>query len=172
MIKSKASRNNKFIRIITIPFRAFCKARDFYVRSMMDCANRNIIGLHGTSQAPGLPRSFSVISTRSNESDEDNRELIRATSARNIFSGIDLDDYYVRQETKMKSGSSGGGGGGPRAMPPRSISVAMGRIDEDRPCCYFGGDDHVNNINVRRELKYHRSKSHAVTSTSYHIAHG
>ncbi|KAL6578468.1 hypothetical protein OROMI_010796 [Orobanche minor] len=155
-MKSKAIRNNKFIRIITIPFRALCKARDFYVSSMMDCGNRNIIGLQGTSQAPGFPRSFSVSSARSNESDEDYRGLIRATSARSIGSGIDLDDY-IRQETKMKPGSRGG----PQAMPPRSISVAMGRIDEDRPCCYFGEDVIIP-----------RSKSHAVTSTSYHIPHG
>ncbi|GFQ05410.1 hypothetical protein PHJA_002685100 [Phtheirospermum japonicum] len=153
-MKTKAGQPNKFIRIITTPFRALCKARDFYVRSMMNCANRNIVGLQGTSQTTGLPRSFSVSSARSSDTDEDYRELVRAASARNIGSRIDLDAYIS-----------------PQAMPPRSISVAMGRIDEDRPCCYFGEDNVIVDgnkvVNVKSELKYPRSKSHAVTRSVF-----
>ncbi|KAI3460136.1 hypothetical protein Pfo_016799 [Paulownia fortunei] len=146
-MKTKAIQQNRFLRIITTPFRALCKARDFYVKSMMDCANRNIIGLQGTSQAPGVPRSFSVSSARSND-DEDFRELVRAASARSI-------------------GSRGGLRGRPAGHAPRSISVAMGRIDEDRPCCYFGEHINGNNVvNVKNELKYPRSKSHAVARTA------
>ncbi|KAK6116039.1 hypothetical protein DH2020_008308 [Rehmannia glutinosa] len=117
------------------PFRALGKARDYYVRSIMDCANSNIVGLQGTSQTPGLPRSFSVNSARSND-DEDYRELVRAASARSIGSRMELDSYIRQEEMKMRAGSRAG----PQAMPPRSISVAMGKIDEDRPVCYFGGD--------------------------------
>ncbi|KAL3655087.1 hypothetical protein CASFOL_000873 [Castilleja foliolosa] len=162
-MKTKTGQPNKFIRIITTPFRALRKAKDFYVRSMMDCGNRNIIGLQGTSHTPGLPRSFSASSSRSsNTDDEDYRELVRAASARCIGNRIDL-DAYIRQEMKMKSGSRPG----LRAMPGRSISVGMGRIDEDRPCCYFGEDHFIVNGNkVITDLKYPRSKSHAVTKTA------
>ncbi|CAA0809068.1 Uncharacterised conserved protein UCP031279 [Striga hermonthica] len=148
-MKAKASQQHKFIRIITIPFRALAKARDFYVQSMMNCADRNIVGLQGTSQAPSLPKSFSVSSSRSTGSDEDYRELLRAASARSIDWG------------------NLGSRGGPRAMPPRSISVAMGRIDEERPCCYFGTDVIGKGNHVKRELKYPRSNSHVVTTTSF-----
>lgn len=158
---TKASQHNRFLRIITTPFRALCKARDFYVRNMMDCANMNAIGLQRTSQAPSLPRSFSVASSRSYD-DEDFRELVRAASARSIGSRIDL-DTYIKQETKMRANS----GIGPRALPPRSISVAMGRIDEESPSSYFGEDINGNIVNIKNELKYPRSKSHAVARTAF-----
>lgn len=159
-MKAKGRQHNRFLRMITIPFRALCKARDFYVRSMMDCASRNVIGLQGTSQAPGLPRSFSASSARSND-DEDFRELVRAASAdRNIGGRIDLDEY-LKQEVGMRAG-------GPRGMPPRSNTVAMGRIDEERPCCYFGEDwkGKIGFVNMKDELKYPRSKSHAVARST------
>ncbi|PIN21100.1 hypothetical protein CDL12_06201 [Handroanthus impetiginosus] len=127
---------------------------------MIDCGNRNIIGLHGTSQAPGLPRSFSTSSARSDDS-EDYRELVRAASARSsIGRKIDV-EAYLKQQMTVRPGSAAG----PQAMPPRSISVAMGKIDEERPCCYFGED--FNGINVKNELKYPRSKSHAVGRTTF-----
>ncbi|KAK4434336.1 hypothetical protein Salat_0596400 [Sesamum alatum] len=162
-MKAKASQKNRFLRLITTPFRALGKARDFYVKSMMDCANSNIIGLQGTSQAPSLPRSFSASSARSDNS-EDFRELVRAASAHSFGNRVDLEEYIKQEMVKMRAGS----GGGPRAMPPRSISVAMGKIDEDSPCCYFGEDIDGNGvINVKNEMKYPRSKSHAVARTDF-----
>ncbi|CAL5389585.1 unnamed protein product [Camellia sinensis] len=45
---------------------------------------------------------------------------------------------------------------------PRSCSVGMGRIDEERPCEF--GDNNYNGVNVRKELLvYPRSRSYAVT---------
>ncbi|KAI3465246.1 hypothetical protein Pfo_021909 [Paulownia fortunei] len=160
-MKSKASQQNRFLRIITVPIRALCKARDFYVKSMTDYADRmnygNVVAVPGTSQVSVLPKSFSVSSARSNYSNEDFQELVRAASARGIGDRVELDSY-IKQQMKMRSGS----GGGPRAMPPRSSSVAMGRIDEDRPCCYFG-EDNSNIISSKNEIKYPRSRSHAVS---------
>ncbi|EYU26183.1 hypothetical protein MIMGU_mgv1a018402mg, partial [Erythranthe guttata] len=57
-MKANASQQNKFLRIITTPFRALGKARDFYVKRIMDCAGSNVIGLQATSQGPGLPRKL------------------------------------------------------------------------------------------------------------------
>ncbi|KAL0368925.1 UNVERIFIED_CONTAM: hypothetical protein Scaly_1111400 [Sesamum calycinum] len=159
----KTSQKNRFLRLITTPFRALCKARDFYVKSMMDCANSNIIGLQSSSQAPSLPRSFSSSSARSDNS-EDFRELVRAASARGIGNRADLEAYIKQEMMKMRTAS----GSGPRAMSARSISVAMGRIDEDSPCCYFGEDINGNSvINVKNDMKYPRSKSHAVPRTPF-----
>ncbi|CAL5412907.1 unnamed protein product [Camellia sinensis] len=48
---------------------------------------------------------------------------------------------------------------------PRSCSVGMGSIDEERPCEF--GDNNYNGVNVRKELLvYPRSRSYAVTKTS------
>ncbi|XP_057774857.1 uncharacterized protein LOC130993837 [Salvia miltiorrhiza] len=166
-MNTKARQKNMFVRIISSPYRALCRARDLYVRSMLDCASSNAIGLQSSSQGGTLPRSFSVASSRSHHDDDaDYRELVRAASARSIGgSGVDL-HAYLKQERKAKAG--------PRALPPRSISVAMGRIDEDRPIGYFGEDIKIGNNNFnhtivdkKNEFKYPRSKSHAVARTSF-----
>ncbi|KAL8030111.1 hypothetical protein ABFX02_14G267100 [Erythranthe guttata] len=166
-MKANASQQNKFLRIITTPFRALGKARDFYVKRIMDCAGSNVIGLQATSQAPGLPRSFSTASSSArSDNDEDYRELVRATSAgRSIGGGVDLEAYLMRREMGMRGGS----GGGPATMPPRSLTVSMGRIDEERPCCYFREDFNGRRsiVNSNNELKYPRSKSHAVARTPF-----
>ncbi|XP_042005627.1 uncharacterized protein LOC121754311 [Salvia splendens] len=163
-MNKKAKKQNQFVRIITTPYRALCKARDFYVRNMLDCANSNAIGLQSSGQGgPALPRSFSTSSSASRDDDADYRELVRAASARTI--GVNNLDAYIKQERKAKPGP-------PRALPPRSASVAMGRIDEERPSGFFGEDIKIGNFNkfdnsdriVDRKsgLKYPRSKSDAV----------
>ncbi|CAI9753503.1 unnamed protein product [Fraxinus pennsylvanica] len=155
-MKAKAGNQNRFFRIITIPIRALGKARDFYVKSMTDYADRvsygNVMAGPGTGQAPTLPRSFSVHTTRSYENG-DISELIRASSTRSSGGRVGLDSYMQKQ-MQMKPPSSGSMGS--RAMP-RSRTVVMGRIDEDRPSIYFG----ENNVN-KVELMYPRSRSHAV----------
>lgn len=160
-MKSKASQQNRFLRIITVPVRILSKARDFYVKSMTGYADRmnygGVMAIPVTSQVSGLPRSFSVSSARSQEN-EDFQELVRAASVRSSGDRINLDSY-IKHQMKVRAGSRDG----PRAMPPRSSSVAMGRIDEDRPCCYFG-EDSSSFINARNEIKYPRSRSHAASA--------
>ncbi|CAI9777193.1 unnamed protein product [Fraxinus pennsylvanica] len=151
-MKSKISRQNSFLRVITIPYRALCKARDFYVRSITDCSDMTN---YRPTNVRGLPKSYSVSSTMSSES-EDFRELVRASSTRSIGSRIDL-ELYLQQQKKIGPVSEAE----TRPMP-RSSSVAMGSIDEDRPCCYFG----EMNVNLKRELKYPRSRSHAAATAS------
>ncbi|CAI9784855.1 unnamed protein product [Fraxinus pennsylvanica] len=146
-MKSKVSHQNSFLRVITIPYRALCKARDFYVRSITDCSD---MANYRPTNMRGLPKSYSVRSSLSSES-EDFRELVRASSSRRT----DLDlELYLQQQKKVGAVS--------RAEMPRSISVAMGRIDEDRPCCSFGD----MNVNSNREFKYPRSRSHDVATSS------
>ncbi|KAL0288662.1 UNVERIFIED_CONTAM: hypothetical protein Sangu_2648300 [Sesamum angustifolium] len=161
-MRSRASHQNRILRIITIPVRALSRARDFYVRSLTDYADRmnygNVIAVPGTSQVSTLPKSFSVSSARSSYENEDRGELVRASSARSTGDKAAMESYIKQRRTVMA-----GSGGGPQGMPPRSSSVAMGRIDEDRPCCYFGEvNDNIGS--GKNESKYPRSRSHAVTA--------
>ncbi|KAG6406850.1 hypothetical protein SASPL_134461 [Salvia splendens] len=128
---------------------------------MLDCANSNAIGLQSSGQSgPALPRSFSTSSSASRDDDADFRELVRARTI-----GVENLDAYIKQERKAKHGP-------PRVLPPRSASVAMGRIDEEKPSGFFGEDIKIGNFNnfdnsnriVDRKsgLKYPRSKSDAV----------
>ncbi|KAL0352165.1 UNVERIFIED_CONTAM: hypothetical protein Scaly_1605200 [Sesamum calycinum] len=78
-MRSRASHQNRILRIITIPVRALSRARDFYVRSLTDYADRmnygNVIAVPGTSQVSTLPKSFSVSSARSSYENEDRGSL-------------------------------------------------------------------------------------------------
>lgn len=156
-MKTKASQHNKFLRIITVPVRALSRARDFYVRSLTDYADRMNYGsampIPVTSQVTALPRSFSVSSARSHAEPG----LVRASTTRSMGDRAELESY-IKQQMKVPPV---GPRPGPTGMPPRSTSVAMGRIDEDRPCCYFGEDSVSDSSFVNS--KYSRSKSHAVT---------
>ncbi|KAG8390974.1 hypothetical protein BUALT_Bualt01G0139600 [Buddleja alternifolia] len=149
-MKAKNRRQRSMlIRMMRMPIRALCKAREFYVQSMINCANSNAIGLQGSSQADGLPRSFSMNSApRSDEENEDYRELVRAASGR------------ARRGMPPRSSSVGGGSIGIGI----GIGIGMGSIDEDRPCCYFGGRDQISNTNEL--IKYPRSKTYAASATT------
>ncbi|KZV45139.1 hypothetical protein F511_24181 [Dorcoceras hygrometricum] len=159
-MKVKAGQQNRFLRIVTIPIRALGKARDRYVRSMTDYVDKvnhstssKFVGVSGAS---GLPKSFSVNPARSYES-EDFRELVRVASVRSLGTRVDL-DVFMKQQTKTRA--AGPAGSKARAgMPPRSSSVAMGRIDEDKACSSFGEETNVSEF--KKELKNApRSKSY------------
>lgn len=147
-MRSKGHQQNKFVRFITIPLRILGRARDFYVRSVTDCA-ANISYTQSTGCPAMLPKSLSVSSSRSNGS-EDMRELIRAASARTLVERIDMDMMLKQQGTQPTSmaGSKG---------LPKCTSVGMGKIDEDGPCDFeeVGAD-------MKANLLYPRSRSYAV----------
>ncbi|KAF8404856.1 hypothetical protein HHK36_009746 [Tetracentron sinense] len=141
----KANNDGKFVRCVKAPYRLLCRARDFYVHSLTDCAGRVSTG-HNTSS---LPKSFSVNSSRSTDVDEDLRELIRAVS-KNHSSGNKIDVNLLGQQQLRKSATVSTG-------VPMRFSVGIGRIDEDKPCDFEG------DIKVNTDLKYPRSRSYAVT---------
>ncbi|KAK9270504.1 hypothetical protein L1049_026084 [Liquidambar formosana] len=156
-MRGKTHNQNRFVRIITMPFRVLGKARDFYVRSVTNCAHTVSYG--NTIGCPGdLPRSFSVCSSRTNNS-EDFRELVRAASTSTLVDRIGMDmllQQHMREAAAM----------GSKVVVPRSCSVGMGKIDEDKPCCDFGEDT----IDGKNGLFYPRSKSYAVTKRSVLVA--
>ncbi|KAG7020614.1 hypothetical protein SDJN02_17300, partial [Cucurbita argyrosperma subsp. argyrosperma] len=144
-MSTKAHNRSKFMRFVTLPIRALGKAKDLYVRSIMDCAPRVSHG-YPSGQMPVLPKSYSSRSCRSNETD-DFRELVKAASVRSMdIKDVDADVVYpqrVRQSTGL----------------PKSCSVGMGRIDEDSACEFEGG------VEEKGDLVYPRSRSYAATST-------
>lgn len=164
-MKGKHS-HNKFLRFVTLPLRALGKARDFYVRSMINCAEGRT---YGQPMGGTLPKSFSARSARSNESD-DYSDLVRAASVRSMGHLNEI-DMLLKQHMQMRSspqqqqqqqlGSNG------KARFPKSCSVGMagfmGRIEEEKPGD-FGEDGsvHANKTKSSSDSAYPRSKSVAV----------
>lgn len=138
MSQKKTQKPSIAIRVLKAPLRVVCKIRDFYVSSMYSCA----AGIGGPTgpYTSGLPKSYSTTSSRA---DEDFAELMRIASTKSLGNRLDP-DFLARQQTVV-----------PTVMP-RSQSVAIGRIDEEKICDF--GDD----FRFRSEM-FPRSKSHAVS---------
>ncbi|KAL3514421.1 hypothetical protein ACH5RR_027138 [Cinchona calisaya] len=161
MKATKASQQNRFLRIITIPIRALGKAKDFYVRGMTSFGAKvsyetTVMAMPASNYvATTLPKSFSVNSSKSEDDKEnDLRELIRAASTRRGDDNIkNISNLYNLQQQMIKG------------MPPRSCSVGMGRIDEEKPCV-FGEEYNMNIMKKDPQAFYPRSRSHAVNRKS------
>ncbi|KAF9621134.1 hypothetical protein IFM89_016628 [Coptis chinensis] len=148
MSNRAAKHESVFIRCVKAPFRILGRARDFYVRSLTDCSGRMseasvIVGYPGGS-VNIVPRSFSVNSSRSND-DEDIKELMRAASQRGLREKLEMEIQQLQQLSKKTDAL------------PRSRTVAIGRIDEDKPC------DFDEDLKTKPDLLYPRSKSYAVS---------
>ncbi|XWS21304.1 hypothetical protein CRYUN_Cryun30bG0044200 [Craigia yunnanensis] len=157
-MSSKGHSHNKFLRFITVPFRALGRARDLYVRSLTSCASRVSYGHSSgdyTGQYSGLPRSFSASSATSDDN-EDLRELIRAASVRNLGNRNEI-EMFLRQQLRLQLGSKG---------LPKSCSVGMGRIDEDKPCEFEENDAVV--VDKRQDFFYNESSYLQWEETQFH----
>ncbi|OWM65688.1 uncharacterized protein LOC116201248 [Punica granatum] len=138
-------------------FAVLSKARDFYVRSIINCSGRARYG-PSSSQLQGLPKSISSSSSKSTVlyTDEDIRELIRAASRQSLRDKIVLEippehyGYYNNISGKIA----------------RSFTSGIGRIDEDKPC-EFGEDVRVD---VSMNALCPRSKSHAVARRGFIVS--
>lgn len=128
------SKPNRLGSVLLAPLRALGRVRDFYVRSITGCAGHMHYGSGFGYNSYNLPRSFSVTSDRVSASDEDLRELIRAASQKHARAN-----------------------GGLNGLPPRSRSVAVGRIDEDAPFDFNG----PGGLDVGSNLLFPRSQSYA-----------
>lgn len=138
MKKEKTSTASKLSRCLKAPIRVLCRARDLYVKSMTGCAGR----VHYSVSGSTLPRSFSVNSSRMSE-DEDIRALMRALSQRSQM------EAAAASATAESMRSARG--------LPKSNSMGIGRIDEEKPC-YFPDE-----LKVKSDVSmYPRSRSYAV----------
>nr|GMC55091.1 Serine carboxypeptidase-like 17 [Ipomoea batatas] len=135
--------NRKLVRILTLPARCLTRARDYYVKGMNRCA------VNPPKQRIGRSYSSAFATARctSNAVDdsEDFRELLRAASGRKEGNAAGAQPPQMRLR-----------------KTPRSCSVAMGRIDEEKPCFFEKEDDDDNNniyvINPHQLHYYPRSK--------------
>ncbi|CAI9758472.1 unnamed protein product [Fraxinus pennsylvanica] len=142
-------KESKISRFIKAPIRVLSKARDLYVKSMLSCAGEFTHASAMGCPAPqitSLPRSFSVNSSVSS-SDEDFRELVRASSTRSLPGKIQAEILRSKQSS------------GALKVVPRSHSIAIGRIDEEKPC------EFVEDLAINPKL-YPRSRSYAPSSRS------
>ncbi|KAI3669742.1 hypothetical protein L6452_41121 [Arctium lappa] len=137
MDQKKPQKPTIIIRVLKAPVRAICKIRDLYISGMYSCA----AGMGGpvSAHTSGLPKSYSTTSSRN----DDFAELMRIASTRSLGSRLGT-DFSGGQQTP------------PAPVVPRSQSVAIGRIDEEKSC-EFGDDFRLNS-----EM-FPRSRSHAVT---------
>ncbi|KAK7263266.1 hypothetical protein RJT34_30853 [Clitoria ternatea] len=137
------TKESKLSRYMKAPLRFLMKARDMYVKGMIKCSGQfaHVDAAMGcpTGQLCTVPRSFSVNSARSSTIDDDFKDLIRAASLRSY-------GFPVEFGEKMKK------------KMPRSRSVGIGRIDEDKAC--DSGDDVMKAI----PDVYPRSRSSAFRS--------
>ncbi|KAE8704138.1 Calcium-transporting ATPase 3 family protein [Hibiscus syriacus] len=157
----KVHSQNKFLRFIMIPFRALGKAKDLYVKSLTSCAASVSFSQGGgdyAGQYPGLPRSFSASSAASSRDDEDLRDLIRAASARSLGHKNEVEMFLQEQLKQMRAAKE----------LPKSSSVGMGRIDEDKPFEFEENNQvhRVENNNKKQDSLFTRSKTYAVTKRS------
>lgn len=146
MTKKDSCRGSKLGGYMKKSFKFLMKARDMYVQGMVEYS-RNFVYVDTPAGNPttglqlySVPRSFSVNSAtaRSNKSNGDFRQLIRAASH-----GISSGDRRVEF--------------GAKAMKvPRSRGVGMGKIEEEEPC-EVGND-------ITKPLLYPRSRSYAIGS--------
>lgn len=146
--KESRIKESKLMRCIKSPIKALGKARDFYIKSMTKWAGKveyggGTMGGAPTAQVSSLPKSFSVSSAKTRD-DDDLRDLIRAASTRSLENKVQL-ELLRRQQ-------------GPKDVVPRSQSVAIGRIEEDK--CYEFENDRLGMVNADFVP---RSKSYAVT---------
>ncbi|KAK3210995.1 hypothetical protein Dsin_015701 [Dipteronia sinensis] len=146
----KSSKDGKLSKYFKSTLRILSKARDFYIRTMTECSDKvtyaTAMGCP-TAQPISLPRSYSTMSSsKSSNNEEDFRELVRAASTRGLGGRIEHDLLRKQQVRQTPTTNN----------MPRSYSVGVGRIDEDKPCDSF--DEDV----LHKTSVYPRSRSHAV----------
>ncbi|XVE86972.1 hypothetical protein DITRI_Ditri18aG0078800 [Diplodiscus trichospermus] len=152
-MSKKGSKESKLSRYAKAPIRVLIKAKDFYIKSMAEYSERigygTVMGCP-TVQVNTLPRSYSVSSTKSGNGGDDLRELMRAASTRSLGNKVQLDLQKRQQAARQFPNTN------TRAMP-RSHSVGIGRIDEEKPC-----DFEEDDFKVKTDV-FPRSRSYAVT---------
>ncbi|KAK9065677.1 hypothetical protein SSX86_015078 [Deinandra increscens subsp. villosa] len=164
----RMNQKNLVVRIITTPYKALCKAKNFYIRSITDCANPTTN--YGMAAAAAMSRTTSVSSFGSSSAaaSDDLRELIRANSTASTgdmdVTRADLEMYIKQHMMTRQSSLSAQANKGSRRVP-RSVSVGMGRIDEEGPVSSFSDDQVDSGRKVKSErLMFPRSRSHVVSS--------
>ncbi|XVE93524.1 hypothetical protein REPUB_Repub01dG0202200 [Reevesia pubescens] len=130
---SKAELQSKLRHYMSKSVRALHKARDFYVKSMEECASKvgygGVIGCPAAPQVSCLPKSFSVNYSKPNN-EKKFMNFIEAMSKKRSM------ESNLQEEEEIRHAMNDQYGGLKRSY---STSVALARIDEEKPC-YFEED--------------------------------
>ncbi|XP_042493216.1 uncharacterized protein LOC122072854 [Macadamia integrifolia] len=161
MSKGKGSKQSRMSRMAKAPIRILCKARDLYVQTLTSCAgNMRHGGNYDTNGLPAapksssnFPRSFSVTSSRSSAaSDEDFRQLMRVASLKALHNKYGTQSPQQQWGRSQSVGASAPKGKG--TLMPRSVShsVAIARIDEDKPCDFAEEEEEEEEDDTANQL--------------------
>ncbi|KAL3522880.1 hypothetical protein ACH5RR_015714 [Cinchona calisaya] len=134
-MRSKGSKQSKLKRYIAAPTKFLAKARDFYVKSMIEFEGRMAYGsnmmmampLPAAPQVSHVPKHFGTSLKKTMKNDENLKELYRSICSKN-------DDDYSRRRSNERNDRVNVFDGMFRSY---SVGIGrMGRIDEDEPCCF------------------------------------
>ncbi|KAJ9175093.1 hypothetical protein P3X46_013675 [Hevea brasiliensis] len=148
-MRSKADKQCKLLmQIILAPIKILSKAKDFYMKSMVECGGRVgyttvVFGGPAVSQSVYLPRSFSFVgsSSQGTNQNEEFGQFLQRSTRRESLNMNNMQRLEVRR-TAIECSDIG-----------RSYSVGLGkigRIDEEKPCSFREDED-----------SYPKSRSHA-----------
>ncbi|KAL2322857.1 hypothetical protein Fmac_027236 [Flemingia macrophylla] len=135
-------KERKLRRYLKAPLRFLRKARDMYVHGTVKCSAQfsYLDALCPTGPVSTVPTNFNVNSA---SSQEDFKELVRAASlvTSSSLSGFDEEAEIIRV--------------------PRSRSMGIGTIDENKPCVFDDDDDDGDHVITVVPNICPRSKHHA-----------
>ncbi|KAJ6871962.1 hypothetical protein NC651_031142 [Populus alba x Populus x berolinensis] len=155
VINKKSRKESTLKKILKAPLRILARAWDFYMKGMAEYSDQVCVMSFPTGNFNNMPRSYSISSTKPNHLDDDRREPLRAASTRSNIgsrnSKINVDVPARQQYSHKKSATRVGDN------MPRSRTVAIGRIDEEKPCDFDEED-----VKVKTNV-YPRSRSYDVS---------
>ncbi|KAG6748965.1 hypothetical protein POTOM_046004 [Populus tomentosa] len=155
VIKKKSRKESALKKILKAPLRILARAWDFYMKGMAEYSDQVCVVSCPTGNFNSMPRSYSVSSTKPNHLEDDRREPLRAASTRSDIGSINKKinvDVPARQQYSHKKSATRLGDN-----MPRSRTVAIGRIDEEKPCDFDEED-----VKVKTNV-YPRSRSYDVS---------
>ena len=180
-MRSKSTSQKKAVMIIWIfktPIRALCKAKNLYVKGITNFSttyNQPTMIIKDANK-PSLHRSFSTTAMESNNhSRQPSGDLIRANSTSTIQVGrVDVEHYIIQQQQhqhqQQQEQEQQQQLYGSRKRVPRSCSLGMGRIDEDRVSSFR--NDNINGSESKlvikdNDLRISRNRSYTSDSRRF-----
>ncbi|KAH7847357.1 hypothetical protein Vadar_025198 [Vaccinium darrowii] len=155
----KDGKETKYARYFKAPIRVLTKARDFYVRTMLDWAARGEYrGASGyCTDAPfyNLPGTMNFVSAENSTRNEDVMEHVRAAPSRNLSRRVQSEILKQPRCGKLPTAA------GRRSLRRTGGVGIIGRIEEDK-ACEFGEDVTVE----ARHVEYGRSSRNCVVTNS------
>ena len=133
-MRSKEGRQSKLRRYIAAPKRFLAKARDFYVKSMIEFDGRVVYGSNMMMAMPAprvshMPKYFGASLKNAMKNDENWKELHRLMNSKTNEDNNSDKGGLCQRNSKVDAFDD--------LFRCYSVSVGrMGRIDEDEPCFF------------------------------------